>query len=50
MKVIPWNILVALNLFYEASDSVCEKIISVNEDMGAQKQYRQERKDRRARW
>ena len=39
-----------LNAFYEASDSVCEKIISVNEDLEAQKQYRQERKDNRARW
>ena len=39
-----------LNPFYEASDSVCDKIISVNEDLEAQKQYRQERKDNRARW
>lgn len=39
-----------LNSFYEASDSVCEKIMSVTEDMEAQKQYRQERKDNRARW
>lgn len=39
-----------LNLFYEASDSVCDKIIAVNEDLEAQKQYRQERKDNRARW
>lgn len=39
-----------LNSFYEASDSVCDKIISVNEDLEAQKQYRQERKDNRARW
>lgn len=39
-----------LNPFYAASDSVCEKIISVNEDLEAQKQYRQERKDNRARW
>lgn len=39
-----------LNPFYEASDSVCDKIIAVNEDLEAQKQYRQERKDNRARW
>lgn len=39
-----------LNPFYAAFDSVCEKIISVNEDLEAQKQYRQERKDNRARW
>lgn len=39
-----------LNSFYEASDSVCDKIIAVNEDLEAQKQYRQERKDNRARW
>ena len=38
-----------LNPFYEASDSDCDKIISVNEDLEAQKQYRQERKDNRAR-
>ncbi len=39
-----------LNPFYEASDSVCDKIIAVNEDLEMQKQYRQERKDNRARW
>lgn len=39
-----------LDSFYEASDSVCEKIIAVNEDLEAQKQYHQERKDNRARW
>lgn len=39
-----------LDKFYELSDSVCEQIISVNEDLEAQKQYRQERKDNRSRW
>lgn len=39
-----------LNPFYELSDSICEQIISVNENLEAQKQYRQERKDNRARW
>ena len=39
-----------LNPFYEASDSVCEKIIAVNENLEEQKRYRQERKDNRARW
>lgn len=39
-----------LNQFYESSDSICEQIIAVNEDLEAQKQYRQERKDNRARW
>lgn len=39
-----------LNQFYELSDSVCEQIISVNENLEIQKQYRQERKDNRARW
>lgn len=39
-----------LDPFYRASNVVCEKIIAVNEDLEAQKQYRQERKDNRARW
>ncbi len=39
-----------LNPFYEASDSVCDKILSVNEDLEKVKQARQERKDNRARW
>lgn len=39
-----------LNQFYELSDSICEQIISVHENLEAQKQYRQERKDNRARW
>lgn len=39
-----------LNPFYEASDTVCDKIISVNKNLEAQKQYLQARKDNRARW
>lgn len=39
-----------LNPFYEASDAVCDKIMAVNKDLEVQKQYRQERKDNRARW
>lgn len=39
-----------LDPFYRAADAVCGKIIAVNEDLEAQRQYRQERKDNRARW
>lgn len=39
-----------LNAFYEKSDAVCDKILAVNENLEAQMQYRQARKDNRARW
>lgn len=39
-----------LNPFHDASDNVCEQIISVNEDLEAQKRYREARKENRARW
>ena len=39
-----------LTAFYEAADTIYKQIISVNEDLEAERQYREMRKENRARW